>query len=89
MENNKKGLINLIIGIILVIVGIAWYFIKIPYVSGYVESINFVPFYEILVLFIVGIFGLCIFFMGFILAWMGWDDYKMSKEMEDTEESEE
>ena len=42
--------------------------------------------YEILVLFIVGIFGVCIFFVGLVLAWMGWDDYKMSKDMEDIEE---
>jgi len=86
MEDNKKGLTNLIIGIILVIVGIAWYFVRIPYLSTYVRLIDFYPFYEILVLFIVGIFGVCIFFVGLVLAWMGWDDYKMSKEMEDTEE---
>jgi len=91
MENNNnniknKGLTNLLIGIILVIVGIAWYFVRIPYLSTYVRLIDFYPFYEILVLFIVGIFGVCIFFVGLVLAWMGWDDYKMSKEMEDTEE---
>ena len=91
MENNNnniknKGLTNLLIGIILVIVGIAWYFVRIPYLSTYVRLIDFYPFYEILVLFIVGIFGVCIFFVGLVLAWMGWDDYKMSKEMEDIEE---
>ncbi|MBE0523555.1 MAG: hypothetical protein IBX40_04370, partial [Methanosarcinales archaeon] len=85
MENNKKGLINLIIGILLVIVGIAWYIIDIPILSDYFANpISFSPFWKILVIFFLGIFGLCIFFMGFILAWMGWDDYKMSKEMEDT-----
>jgi flagellar biosynthesis component FlhA len=89
MEDNKKGLTNLIIGTLLVIVGIAWYFVRIPYLSTYVHLIDFYPFYEILVLFIVGIFGVCIFFVGLVLAWMGWDDYKMGREMEDTEESEE
>lgn len=86
MENKNKGLLNLLIGIILVIVGVAWYFVRIPYLSNYVLLIDFYPFYEILVLFIVGIFGVCIFFVGLVLAWMGWDDYKMSKEMKDTEE---
>jgi cytoskeletal protein RodZ len=86
MENKNKGLLNLLIGIILVIVGVAWYFVRIPYLSTYVRLIDFYPFYEILVLFIVGIFGVCIFFVGLVLAWMGWDDYKMSKEMKDTEE---
>ena len=89
MENKNKGLLNLLIGIILVIVGIAWYFVRIPYLSTYVRLIDYYPFYEILVLFIVGIFGVCIFFVGLVLAWMGRDDYKMSKEMEDTEEEEE
>jgi flagellar biosynthesis/type III secretory pathway M-ring protein FliF/YscJ len=89
MKNKNKGLLNLLIGIILVIVGVAWYFVRIPYLSTYVRLIDFYPFYEILVLFIVGIFGVCIFFAGLVLAWMGWDDYKMGREMEDTEESEE
>jgi len=95
MENNNnnniknKGLTNLLIGIILVIVGIAWYFVRIPYLSTYVRLIDFYPFYEILVLFIVGIFGVCIFFLGLVLAWMGWDDYKMSKETEESEEEDE
>jgi flagellar biosynthesis/type III secretory pathway M-ring protein FliF/YscJ len=86
MKNKNKGLLNLLIGIILVIVGVAWYFVRIPYLSTYVRLIDFYPFYEILVLFIVGIFGVCIFFAGLVLAWMGWDDYKMSKDLEDTEE---
>lgn len=89
MENKNKGLLNLLIGIILVIVGIAWYFVRIPYLSTYVRLIDYYPFYEILVLFIVGIFGVCIFFVGLVLAWMGWDDYKMSKETEESEEEEE
>lgn len=87
MGSENKGLGNLIIGIILVIAGIAWYFIRIPYLSDYVDSIDFNYFYEILILFIVGIFGVCVFFVGLVLTWMGWDDYKMSKEIK--EESEE
>ena len=70
----------MIIGSVLIVLGIVWYVVRIPYVADYIEGIIFVPFYKILVLFIVGFFGVCIFFIGLILAWMGWEDYRMEKE---------
>ena len=80
MGNRMKALLNVIIGIVLIVFGIVWYSIRIPYVAEYIEGVDCVPFYEILVLFIVGLFGVCIFFIGLILAWMGWEDYRTEKE---------
>lgn len=49
--------------------------------------VTFIPFWKIPALLVVGLFGICIFFAGLILAWIGWDDYKMEKEL-DKEEAE-
>ncbi len=90
MGNSNKSLVNLIVGIVLIVIGIAWYVIDIPILSSYMDGpITFTPFWKILALFMLGMFGICIFFVGLILAWMGWDDYKMEKEMAESEEPEE
>jgi len=90
MGNSNKSLVNLIVGIVLIVIGIAWYVIDIPFLSSYMDGlITFTPFWKILALFVLGMFGICVFFVGLILAWMGWDDYKMGKEMAESEESEE
>ncbi|MCL7415621.1 MAG: C2H2-type zinc finger protein [ANME-2 cluster archaeon] len=90
MGKTTKPLVNLIIGIALVIIGIAWYVIDIPYLSSYLDNpITFSPLWKILAIFVIGLFGICVFFVGLILAWMGWDDYKMEKEMAKEEEPEE
>ena len=90
MGNSNKSLVNLIVGIVLIVIGIAWYVIDIPFLSSYmVGPITFTPFWKILALFVLGMFGICVFFVGLILAWMGWDDYKMGKEMAESEEPEE
>ena len=90
MGNSNKSLINLIVGIALVVIGIAWYVIDIPILSSYLDNpITFSPFWKILAIFAIGLFGICVFFVGLILAWMGWDDYKMEKEMSASKEPEE
>ncbi len=89
MGNSNKSLVNLIVGIVLIIIGIAWYVIDIPILSSFMAGlITFTPFWKILALFVLGMFGICVFFVGLILAWMGWDDYKMGKEMAESEEPE-
>ena len=89
MGNSNKSLVNLIVGIVLIVIGIAWYVIDIPILSSYMDGpITITPFWKILALFMLGMFGICIFFVGLILAWMGWDDYKMGKEMDESEEPE-
>jgi hypothetical protein len=89
MGNSNKSLVNLIVGIVLIVIGIAWYVIDIPFLSSYMDGpITFTPFWKILALFVLGMFGICVFFIGLILAWMGWDDYKMGKEMAESEEPE-
>ncbi|MCL7414193.1 MAG: C2H2-type zinc finger protein [ANME-2 cluster archaeon] len=89
MGNSNKSLVNLIVGIVLIVIGIAWYVIDIPVLSSYLDSpMTFTPMWKILALFVLGVFGICVFFVGLILAWMGWDDYKMEKEMAGSEEPE-
>ncbi|MBW6519253.1 MAG: C2H2-type zinc finger protein [ANME-2 cluster archaeon] len=89
MGNSNKSLVNLIVGIVLVVIGIAWYVIDIPVLSSYLDNpITFTPMWKILALFVLGMFGICVFFIGLILAWMGWDDYKMQKEMASSEKPE-
>ncbi|MCL7475353.1 MAG: C2H2-type zinc finger protein [ANME-2 cluster archaeon] len=89
MGNSNKSLVNLIVGIVLVVIGIAWYVIDIPVLSSYLDNpITFTPMWKILALFVLGMFGICVFFIGLILAWMGWDDYKMEKEMASSEKPE-
>lgn len=82
MEKSNKPLINIIIGIVLVIIGILWYFVRIPLITDFVENaVPLVPLWKIIAVLIIGVLGVCIFFVGLILGWMGWEDYKMEREM--------
>jgi hypothetical protein len=82
MGNGTRALLGVIFGIILMFVGIIWYVVDVPVLSGYLDTpITFTPFWKILALFILGLFGICIFFIGLVLTWMGWEDYKMANEM--------
>jgi len=90
MGNTIRPLVNVIIGIILIILGIVWYFVRIPLISDFISyymtgPVTFIPFWKIPALLIVGLFGICIFFVGLILAWIGWNDYKMEKELAEEE----
>ena len=90
MRNITKPLINVIIGFILIILSIVWYFVRIPVISDFISyymtgPVTFIPFWKIPILLIVGLFGMCIFFAGLILVWIGWDDYKMEKELAEEE----
>lgn len=82
MKNVNKSQAKIVIGIVLIIIGIFWYFSKnIPIVTNYMANVSFVPSYNVLIFLFIGLFGLCLLFIGVLLAWMGWEDYKVEKEM--------
>ncbi len=67
-----KNIIKMLIGIVVIIIGIVWYY-GIP---GF-----FTGFWHELLTLLEGTIGLVILFVGLIVAWMGYDDYKMDVEM--------
>ena len=77
MANN---IIKMLIGIVVLIIGIVWYLPKSYYGLGFwVELLSLLK----------ATIGLFLLFVGLIVAWMGYDDYKMDKEMEKEEKKEE
>ncbi|GFO97479.1 uncharacterized protein ig2599ANME_1683 [groundwater metagenome] len=77
--SSAGNIIKMLVGIVILIAGIVWY-TGIPGYSGFGE--------QLLVL-IQGSVGLFLLFVGLIVAWMGYDDYKMDKEMAKEEKKEE
>jgi hypothetical protein len=75
MVNN---IIKMLIGIVLLVVGLVWY----TGIAGYLG------FWQDLVNLLKATIGLFLLFIGLIVAWMGYDDYKMDKEMAQEEKKE-
>jgi len=75
-----NNIIKMLIGIVFLVIGVVWY----TGISGYLGYWN-----ELLSL-LKATIGLFLLFVGLIVAWMGYDDYKMDKEMakEETEKKE-
>lgn len=69
----------MLIGIVILIIGILWY----TGISGYLG------YWKELVDLLKATVGLFLLFVGLIVAWMGYDDYKMDKEMAKEEKKEE
>jgi ABC-type tungstate transport system substrate-binding protein len=74
MANN---IIKMLIGIVVLIIGIVWY--TGPSIYGYLG------YWQNLIDLLKATIGLFLLFVGLIVAWMGYDDYKMDKEMEKEE----
>lgn len=78
--SSAKNILKMLVGIIIFIIGIAWYVPKEFYGLGlgvYLLDI------------LKGTIGLFLLFVGLIVAWMGYDDYKMDIEMAKEEKKEE
>jgi hypothetical protein len=73
-----NNIIKMFIGIVLLAVGLVWYLPK-----GYGLG-----FYKELGSLLGATIGLFLLFIGLIVAWMGYDDYKMDKEMAQEEKKE-
>ncbi len=77
--SSAGNIIKMLIGIVILIAGIVWY-IGMPGVfNGFLEQ---------LLILIEGSVGLVLLFIGLIVAWMGYDDYKMDTEMAKEEKKE-
>ena len=74
-----NNIIKMLIGIIVLIIGIVWYIPK-PYGFNFLDD---------LLSLLGATIGLFLLFVGLIVAWMGYDDYKMDREMEKEEKKEE
>ncbi len=77
------NILKMLIGIVILVAGIVWYtgldWLSKGIFSGFLK--------ELLVL-IEGSVGLFLLFVGLIVAWMGYDDYKMDQEMAKEEKKE-
>jgi hypothetical protein len=72
-----NNIIKMFIGIVVLVIGLVWY---LPgYGLGY---------YIELMSLLKATIGLFLLFVGLIVAWMGYDDYKMDKEMAQEEKKE-
>lgn len=79
--SSAGNIIKMLIGIVILVAGIVWY-IGIP-------GSGFEGFLKQLLDLIAGSLGLFLLFVGLIVAWMGYDDYMMDKEMAKEEKKEE
>jgi len=77
-----NNIIKMFIGIVVLVVGLVWY--TGPKITS-LELFGYWP--ELIILFKATI-GLFLLFVGLIVAWMGYDDYKMDKEMAQEEKKE-
>ncbi len=78
--SSAGNIVKMLVGIVILIAGIVWY-TGIPGV--------FTGFLGPLLVLIEGCVGLFLLFVGLIVAWMGYDDYKMDQEMAKEEKKEE
>jgi flagellar biosynthesis protein FlhB len=76
--SSAKNILKMLVGIIVFIIGVAWY---VPnYGLGFWTELETI---------LLGTIGLFLLFVGLIVAWMGYDDYKMDVEMAKEEKKEE
>ncbi len=78
--SSAGNIVKMLVGIVILIVGIVWYVPK--------EFMGFGFLGDLLTL-LGGTIGLFLLFVGLIVAWMGYDDYKMDKEMAKEEKKDE
>lgn len=69
--SSAGNILKMLIGIVVLIIGIVWY----TGISGYLG------YWSQLVDLLKATIGLLLLFVGLIVAWMGYDDYKMDVEM--------
>ena len=78
--SSAKNILKMLIGIVILIIGIVWY--TGPKIYG------FLGYWPELLNFLAATIGLFLLFVGLIVAWMGYDDYKMDIEMAKEEKKE-
>ncbi len=79
-----KNILKMLIGIVILIIGIIWYTGPSITLGSYALFKYYREFLDLL----KGTIGIVLIFVGLIVAWMGYDDYKMDKEMAKEEKEE-
>jgi hypothetical protein len=74
---------KMLAGAVLVVLGIAWYFVRVPLLSDVLQSGAVVPFWRALLLVFAACFGVVLLLAGVVVAWIGYDDYRASREVEE------
>ncbi len=78
--SSAKNMLKTLIGIVVLVIGVVWY--TGPRIYG------FLGYWEELIVILKATIGLFLLFVGLIIAWMGYDDYKMDIEMAKEEKKE-
>jgi hypothetical protein len=78
LMSSANNILKMLIGIVVLIVGIVWYTGVSGYLGYWIELLNLLK----------ATIGLFLVFIGLIVAWMGYDDYKMDAEMAKEEKKE-
>jgi len=68
------SVVKAFLGLILVILGIAWYLIGVVFMPGW--SMTITSFFHALAVVFIGIFGLLLLLVGVILLWLGVEDMR-------------
>jgi hypothetical protein len=68
---------KIIVGIALLAIGICWYFVRIPLLGDVVASGELVPFWRSFLVIFAACFGIFLFLVGLLLAWISYEDYKI------------
>lgn len=76
--SSANNIIKMLIGIVILVIGIIWY----------VGVYGYLGYWEELVDLLKATIGIFLLFVGLIVAWMGYDDYKMDAEMAKEEKKE-
>lgn len=76
--SSGSNILKMLVGIVILVFGVVWY----TGVAGYLG------YWKELVDVLKATIGLLLLFVGLIVAWMGYDDYKMDAEMAKEEKKE-
>ncbi len=76
--SSASNIIKMLVGIVILIIGVVWYTGLYGYLGYWNELVSLLK----------ATIGLFLLFVGLIVAWMGYDDYKMDIEMAKEEKKE-
>ncbi|MBE0520782.1 MAG: hypothetical protein IBX39_00750 [Candidatus Methanoperedenaceae archaeon] len=72
-----SNILKILIGLVILVIGVIWYTGPAVLLGSYALF----GWYGELITLLKATVGLFLLFVGLIIAWMGYDDYKMDKEM--------
>ncbi len=77
-----NNILKILLGLVILVIGVIWYTGPQVGLGSYVLF----GWYGDLITLLKATVGLFLLFVGLIIAWMGYDDYKMDKEMTNEED---